>query len=178
MPRNKREPILNEAYWRGRIEQAKYEHQAVYKCTLGEWQAIEAKHRNIIAKNIKPGDRVVDAGCGWGRLIELMPQTWTGDYVGVDLSPDFIKIAAARYPRAPGPVRHFIQSDLRALAKWELTKKFDWAVLISIKYMIIRNCGQPFWEEVEAGLKHVANNILYLEYDVNDEGEVHASVVP
>jgi SAM-dependent methyltransferase len=43
----------------------------------------------------KPGDRVLDIGCGPGTLVPLLPEV---DYVGFDLSPEYIQRARAKYP--------------------------------------------------------------------------------
>lgn len=42
----------------------------------------------------KPGDRVLDIGCGPGELLEFMPHV---EYFGFDLSPAYIESARRRY---------------------------------------------------------------------------------
>lgn len=42
----------------------------------------------------RPGDRVLDLGCGPGDLLADLPPC---DYVGVDLDPNYIAAAAAKY---------------------------------------------------------------------------------
>ncbi len=45
----------------------------------------------------KPGDRILEIGCGPGTIIPFLPET---EYVGFDASPEYIERARARFPRA------------------------------------------------------------------------------
>jgi len=45
-----------------------------------------------LAEYVKDGDKVLDVGCGNGRLLELF-QGKNADYIGVDSSEELIKIA-------------------------------------------------------------------------------------
>lgn len=172
------EPILEPDYWRKRLADARERHHAVFCCPLGTWQAIEAKHREILTRHIKPCDSVLDAGCAWGRLLDLLPDHWkgTGGYLGVDLSPDFIALARKEHPDYV-----FRISDLRAIdnrlddndtSPNALCLKFDWAVLISIRPMVKRNLGDEVWAAMETELRRVAKRLLLLEYDPASEGSV------
>jgi SAM-dependent methyltransferase len=165
---NRPEPILEPSYWAKRLREAPPEqlHTAVFKCPLDRWRRIEAKHREILARLIGPADSVLDAGCGWGRLLELMPAGWEGIYCGVDLSPDFVRLAERRWPR-----HHFYVGDLRSLPP-AIDLKFSWAVLVSVRPMVRRNCGDEVWAQMERELRRVAKRLLFLEYDEASEGSV------
>lgn len=161
-------PILDPKFWRSRLKTAPREspHHAIYLCHNELWDRIEQKHREVLAATIKPRDSVFDAGCGWGRLLSLLPGDWDGDYLGVDLSPDFISIAQKRYP-----ARKFIIGDLRRLSSVG-PLRYDWAVLISVRPMVRGNLGDAVWIGMEDQIRSVANRILFLEYDPDDEGSV------
>lgn len=47
--------------------------------------------------DVKPGEKVLDLGCGNGRYYELLKNT---DYIGVDNSEELIEIAKEKYPNA------------------------------------------------------------------------------
>lgn len=164
------ELISDPRYWARRLREANRRgeiHHAVFKCPLDRWRRIEAKHREILSRLIGPNDSVLDCGCGWGRLLNLMPKEWVGPYWGVDLSPDFIKLAQEEH------VRLFTVCDLRDLSKHAPGgSKYDWAVLISVRPMVIRNLGAEEWAKMESEIRRVAKKLLYLEYDENDEGKV------
>ena len=49
-----------------------------------------------IAQIIKPGDKILDVGCGNGRLLETLKEK-SADYLGVDKSTELIKIAEKKY---------------------------------------------------------------------------------
>lgn len=172
------EPILSTDYWRRRLEAAQAAgvlHHSVFRCPLERWQRIEARHRDILARLIGPTDSVLDAGCGYGRLLDLMPPSWGGCYLGVDLSPDLIREAQFRWA---GYQNHemalFYQGDLRDLSPIVDVSlaRFAWAILISVRPMVIRNCGEEVWQQMEAELRRVAKKLLYLEYDPDDEGSI------
>lgn len=182
-----KQAIFDTAYWRKRLDNTPSDdpHKAIFLTNLPTWKAIEEQHKRLLRDYIDPHHSVLDVGCGWGRLLTLMPFNWYGHYLGVDLSPDFIAIAKERHPERSN---QFVVADARDDLTWSLvvTKrdttggqtifpsgvKRDWAVLISIRGMVINNAGQEVWEKMESRIKEVADKILILEYNVDDEGEV------
>ena len=158
------EDILSPGYWKERLEKAAVPHHAIMKCSLEKWQAIEAKHREILKRVVQLDDRILDAGCAWGRLLALMPDHWRGAYHGVDLSPDFIELARKNHP----------ERDFRVGSIMEPldVPPCDLAVLVSIRPMIVRNLGQEAWDMAEINLRPVAKRLLFLEYDERSEGEI------
>ena len=163
------ELIQSPSYWRRRLQQAPPDqlHHAIFKCGLDQWRRIEEKHREILSTVLRSSDSVLDCGCGWGRLLNLMPDWWQGDYLGVDLSPDFVHLARVERPG--------VEFAVGNLAEYPLTlepQSFDWAVLISIRPMIKRHLGEEKWSEMERAVRQAARKLLYLEYDVNDGGSV------
>ncbi|MFA5994708.1 MAG: methionine biosynthesis protein MetW, partial [Parcubacteria group bacterium] len=53
---------------------------------------------DFIKNYIKEGDRVLDFGCGNGRLLEIL-QEKKMQYYGVDVSQRLIALAQAKYPQ-------------------------------------------------------------------------------
>lgn len=169
------QPIFDTNYWKDRLEAAdksNHIHHAVMKCSQEDWGSYEEAHRKILKALISPNDSVLDCGCAWGRLLELLPNKWDGPYLGFDLSPDLIKRARDSYPGTD-----FFVHDLR----WPLAaigveaREYDWAVLISIRPMVIRNMGEEVWALMEANIAKYAKNLLFLEYDADDPGTVVAT---
>lgn len=157
------EPILDPAYWERRLKRAKQLHHSIYLCPHDEWLAIEERHRQILASIVQPQDAILDIGCGYGRLLTLLPSHWQGKYLGVDLSPDLIALAKATHKD-----RDFVVADARTLQ----CDVFDLAVLISIRPMLKRNCTEDVWTAMEQRVHSCAKKVLYLEYDRNDEGSL------
>lgn len=52
---------------------------------------------NIFKKYIKEGDKIIDVGCGNGRLMELFKGE-NINYTGVDISDQLINLAREKYP--------------------------------------------------------------------------------
>ncbi len=149
--------VFDPDYWKGCLERdgAVELHRAIYNCSLEQWQRVEELHRKTIAEHVKPTDSVLDAGCGWGRLIDLMPEGWEGAYLGVDLSPDFIELAHLKHRRP------FLVADLRTL---EVRGHYDWTIAIGLKSVVLRN-APGHWPAIEAVLRKVSTRQLYLRND-------------
>lgn len=147
-------PVNEPSFWKKRLTDAKkngHLHYSVYLANPTLWKKIYEAHKAIIETLIKEDDWVLDAGCGYGRLAPLFK-----NYVGVDISPDFIAIAQK------DQTKQFILGDLKNLTFNDNT--FDWAVCTSIKAMVEDNLGKEEWELMLKELKRVAKNVLILEY--------------
>lgn len=74
-------------------------------------------HPHLLAAGLKPGARVLDAGCGSGRVTARLAEAVgpQGEVVAVDIDPSLLAMAAAA-PMSPqaAPVR-WMQGDARAL---------------------------------------------------------------
>lgn len=159
------EPIQDPNYWKQRLVQSQrigQLHQAVFRCSLERWRRIEAKHRKILARVIQDETSILDVGCGWGRLLDLMPEWWKGKYLGVDICAEFIAFARQRNPGR----------EFRCCRIEEIEDKVDLAVLVSFRSMVLRNQGQQAWEVMDKVLLSTAKQRLYLEYDEYDEGSL------
>lgn len=173
------ELISDPRYWARRLREARAKgvlHEAVFKVNLQRWREIEDRHREILKARLSKGTSVLDCGCGWGRLLTLVPETWAGAYVGVDLSPDFVNLARKNFPS-----EDFVVGDLRDLSlltpytlryMGKEDGRFDLAVLISVRPMIRRHLGDEVWAQMEAQIRGRAEKILYLEYDPEDGGSL------
>jgi glycosyltransferase involved in cell wall biosynthesis len=54
---------------------------------------------NRVAEYIKPGERIVDIGCGVGQVMDLLLDKGVGSYTGLDISPIAISKACERLSR-------------------------------------------------------------------------------
>ena len=177
--------VQNPEYWKTRLYEASEAHEphrALYITDRDTWANLEMYHRGILAHHIKPGDRILDAGCGWGRLLTLLPTSWytqvgqghsgthrsgyRGNYYGIDISPDFI--AKAKETNANQIMVQFQVGSLLELPKhWEREgfKEFDWAIAIAVRSMITNYVGKDVWEAMQRNILEVSKRLLVLSYD-------------
>lgn len=160
-------------YWRDSLAHAVlggHLHWSMFQCSDAEWHAIQERHRDIILRlNIGCGSyaKILDAGCGYGDILQLMVVGDFSCYLGIDLSPHLLTIARQNWPGFT-----FLEYDLRQPLKLGHHLDFDWAICRSFRSMILREDGPEAWEAVRTNLFIICDKILYLEYDVADEGEV------
>lgn len=81
-------------------------HPRVYALAQRGFGALRSRRR-LVNDYIRPrpGDRILDIGCGTGDILDFLPQV---DYVGFDLSAEYVEAARARY----GDRGRFHQSDV------------------------------------------------------------------
>ena len=149
-------------FWRRRIFESiatgKMLHQIIYDDSYDLWKYIQGETGGDLKRLILPGSRVLDAGCGYGALLCCFQEAKLKvDYTGVDISPDLLELARYRYPD-----RQFVLADLRSLPF--KSRSFNWAVLRSIKDMIVDNVGESDWQLMDREIRRVARSVLYLEY--------------
>lgn len=149
-----KEDVTNPAYWRARLAECGGDlHRSMFRGSHDEMAAIEAQQRRQLAREIGSMDSILDAGCGYGRLITLLPAEWCGGYVGVDISPEFIAIAKILHP-----TRKFQVESLTKLP-WD-RKVFDVAICCGVREMVIANAGVAVWYEMESELLTVADRLV------------------
>lgn len=149
---------MTPEYWYERIVQAKGDlHRMMFDGPRSEIEAIDRKQQIVLWNEIKENDTVLDAGCGYGRILGLMPSHWKGGYVGVDISHHFLRIAEALFP-----TRQFLRWDLRHLSELYKEKLFDVAIVSGLKGMITQHVGPIVWEDIYAQLQRAAKRVLLL----------------
>lgn len=156
-------PVDKLEFWRDRVYKSVASgtplHNTVYVCHPDVWQNIQNIHHGVLRRFCYPGMKVLDAGCGYGDLYNVMPEDV--DYMGVDFSPELIQIARNKYV---GQGHKFILGDLRDLSNFAVDR-FDIAICRSIDGMVKDNLGTKAWEEIEAQLCRVAKRLLLLSYE-------------
>ncbi len=101
----------------------------------------------VFRKYVKNGDRVLDLGCGNGRLYEIF-EGMSIHYLGVDNSPELIEFARKRW--GEDEKRKFIIGDAINLDWWD-GKKYNAVFLIAVLHHI------PSWELRKKVLENVSN---------------------
>jgi cyclopropane-fatty-acyl-phospholipid synthase len=109
-----------------------------------------AKKRHIAAKlKMKPGQSVLDIGCGWGGMALYLARNFDAEVLGVTLSTEQHAVATER-ARTEGLDRHvhFEIKDYRAL-----TERFDRIVSVGMFEHVGVNYYKAFFEKCATLLK-------------------------
>lgn len=155
-------PVDTPKFWSGRIQEAEERggglYYAVYNTHPRNWERIQRESAEALTKCLNRGMRVLDAGCGYGALYEVLPYKESIDYRGIDISPDLIETARKRCPSV-----QFIIGDLRSIPF--PNNYFDRAICRAIKYTIVDNLADGEWEAMRSELLRVAKAVILLEYE-------------
>ena len=108
----------------------------------------EAQHakvrRALRMAQVKPGDRVLEIGCGWGALAEKATTEFDASVVGVTLSTEQLEWANARMAREGVADRADLRlQDYRDIGKTTHDAPFD--AICSIE--MIEAVGREYWPE-------------------------------
>ena len=105
--------------------------------------AQHGKYQRMLDRlNAKPGERVLEIGCGWGGLAEAATQQGL-EVTGVTLSHEQLKWAQARVPSA----------DLRLQDYRDLTERYDHVVSIEMFEAVGERWWPTYFKKVAESLK-------------------------
>lgn len=160
-------PVLDPEFWRERLRVALRHddpRRAVFKISDPSiWDSIDDAHARILATHVDLADSVLDVGCGYGRLLANMPAAWRGQYLGIDLSPDFINFARGMFLQ-----REFLCGDFRTV---DVPGVWDLGVFCSVRGMLLRE-APGVWEGLLARATEKCRKVLVLELDCRDPGTI------
>lgn len=162
-------PAESPEYWARRlkkvIESGEPVHKSVFDCPVGDWEAIQAHTAKLLRSLLGPGDKVLDAGCGYGVLAECLPKMpayLVGSYTGVDYCPEMVDYAKVR----EGDASHtFLDGDIRSLPFSD--KQFDWCVCRGLEGTFKTLLGNREWDRAQAEMLRVAKRLLLIDYSFN-----------
>lgn len=156
--------VTNPDYWRDRMYGAfasGERHRLMFNGSLEQFEAIERRQRDAL-EQIGPRHSVLDVGCGYGRLPELLRlQGWKARYVGYDVSHDLIGVAKKWWPDES--FYQFHVADLAGDDPPNPPFRADWAVALWIKTMLINNQMTEKWERIEVWMRKHSRNVLVVD---------------
>ena len=109
---------------------------------------VEGQHakvrRALSQAQVKPGDRVLEIGCGWGALAEMAATEFSASVVGVTLSTEQLDWARQRMARLGVSDKADLRlQDYRDIGKTTLDAPFD--AICSIE--MVEAVGRGYWPE-------------------------------
>ena len=116
-------------------------------------QAQWAKVRRVLTEcGVKPGDRVLEIGCGWGALAECAARDFGAEVTGVTLSSEQLAWAQQRLADA-GLAGNLRYQDYRELGRGVADPKFDAIASIEMFEAVGREYWPSFFATLNAQLK-------------------------
>lgn len=161
--------VTDPAFWADRVHRCGGDLQrAMYDGSAGDFAHIHRQQQITVQSKsrIRDTDSILDVGCGYGRLLTMLPATWVGRYVGIDISPEFVALA-----RIFNPGRAFLVGDAknaRAVleAAGELPTdpnvRIDVAVCVWVRRMLVDNGKVWQWEAIRDSLRRVARRTVVI----------------
>lgn len=135
-------------FYEQRLAASRDPRSAVWDGTKEQWERVRQETEVICRRYVLPGNRVLDAGCGIGELVECLPADV--DYTGIDYCCGFIEAARKRYP-----TRRFEVVDLLQLDAWE-AGPFDLVICRTVEGVV----GEGAWPGVMEALLRKAPRVL------------------
>lgn len=113
-------------------------------------QAQQAKVRRALRMaDVRPGDRVLEIGCGWGALAEMGATEFGASITGVTLSTEQLAFARERMDRLGLGVDRGAQADLR-LQDYRDIQDAPFDAICSIE--MVEAVGREYWPQYFATL--------------------------
>jgi cyclopropane-fatty-acyl-phospholipid synthase len=108
-------------------------------------QAQSAKVKRVLRQaGVKPGDRVLEIGCGWGALAEMACSDFKAHVVGVTLSSEQLAFAQNRLTAYAVKKPNLPHADLR-LQDYRDVKDAPFDAICSIE--MVEAVGQAYWPQ-------------------------------
>ena len=110
--------------------------------------------RTLVETGVKPGDRVLEIGCGWGALAECAAREFGAHVTGVTLSSEQLAWAQKRLADAglDADLRYQDYRELSA-AKTSPDERFDAVVSVEMFEAVGREYWPGFFETLKSQLK-------------------------
>lgn len=110
------------------------------------------------AKNIKDKEKVLDIGCGEGRLLQIIKPKI--NYTGVDFSEKLLEIAKKRYR---GKNYEFITGDITKEDTWKNLERFDKIFCVAVIHHLESKKNQLYvLKQIKKHLK--PNGKIYISF--------------
>lgn len=152
---------MNPNFWRERLASAEQIHHSVFRAPQNMWERIGERHRHVLSVFSGPFRfaSILDVGCGYGALLDLLPKGWKGAYTGIDLSPDMVVRARTLHKQM------FRVYDIRQPYGF----RYKFAIMRSFRKMVQTNCDAEVWRCIQANVEACSEYQLYLEYEPNED---------
>jgi len=121
----------------------------------------------VVEEYIRPvyGDRVLDVGCGYGRLASRLQNA---DYVGIDISPKYVDYANRHF----GNFGQFICGDITKDSEIEHLGKFDVVTIIGVLHHLSDNDCRTLLSSVKRVLSTTGRLVTFDGVFTHDQSAI------
>ena len=151
-------------YWSSRVTKvlanpATPTYKTVLDTTSNGWDKVQSHSKEILAKYTKPGESILDAGCGYGAIIPITTKLKL-QYHGVDYCRDMIDLALAANIGIP-----FTLASLDNLPF--SNHQFDWAFCRGVEGSTKTLVSNKKWRAIQRELLRVARKLILVDSSMN-----------
>ncbi len=165
-------PAESPKFWGQRVkkmlENQRPLHTCSYDTTMQDWVRIQRHSAGLIKDLFEPGESILDAGCGYGALIEVIEWVrYNLVYAGVDFCPEMIHLAKLIYPKR---AESFMVGDIREMRDMPLVDQlypFDWCICRGLEGSIKTILGNDQWDLMVKEMLRVAKRLLVIDMNCN-----------
>ena len=155
-------PVEDPEFWKARLQETmdtrpKELYRSVLNLTRPVMDRAEAAHRTLLRAVVQDATAVLDVGCGIGRILDCLPTSWRGNYLGIDISPELLDAARRRHPK-----KDFVLCRAQDVRR-QTEGTYDVAIACSFKSMIVANVGEETWQKMRSAVLECAEMLVILE---------------
>jgi SAM-dependent methyltransferase len=142
----------------GRAPRSRFYDGGLYAVLM---DPLTSRLRDYIVDQVPPGQRIVEAACGTGRLAFQLAQQ-AQEVVGVELSPAMFRLAQRRLDARPVANLSFVLGDVTTALADRPEHSFDLATLVLSLHEMPAGARIPVLTE----LGRVAREVMCIDYSV------------
>ena len=156
----KPKPTEQIAFWEERLAETKKKNWPIYRAIARThsdeiWEKAQEEQRVLLHRFIQPYSTILDAGCGVGAAVPLLPDN-ESTYLGIDFAECLVKEARLQHPEKEFQVTNLL--DLCCFSE----DQFDFTFCRGVQGIVSGRLGNDTWLSMKEELKRISKRLLLM----------------